>query len=66
MIQLGHGGQSCPLYDAPQGSSGINMEDYDDNWEDEKVVPIDDRQEEAIPLDRPGRSEEHTSELQSQ
>ena len=30
------------------------MEDNDDNWEDETVVPIDDRQDEAIPLDRPG------------
>ena len=59
VIQLGHGGQSCPLYNAPQGvqcqpSSGINMEDNDEDWEDETVVPIDDRQEEATLLDRPG------------
>ena len=65
VIQLGHGGQSCPSYDAPQGSSGINMEDNDDDWEDETVVHIDDGQEEAIPLDRPGGTSGTRREKQS-
>jgi hypothetical protein len=56
VIQLGHGGQSCPWYDAPQGvpsSSGMSPQDIDieDDWEDETVIA--DTQEEAIPLDRP-------------
>ena len=70
VIQLVHGWQSCLLYDAPQGvqcqpSSGINMEDNDDDWEDETVIPMDDEQEEAIHLDRLGGASGNHPEKQS-
>ena len=55
VIQLGHGGQSCPWYDAPQGvqgytGSGIDPEDREDDWEDETVMPMDEEPEEAPSL----------------
>jgi CxC2 like cysteine cluster associated with KDZ transposases len=41
------------------------MEDNDDDWEDETVIPMDDEQEEAIHLDRLGGASGNHPEKQS-